>query len=123
CPIQMVNIPLPAGQPISSPSSTNIRSREMPSTTSGIANGSHNRPTYRPDPRNGPIRPSTQAAQVPNATAAVAVSAAMRRDSQMADNKAWSLKSSSYHRKENPVHEVIMAESLNENSMRQAMGT
>jgi len=45
CPTQIVNMPFCSGQPSAPRTSTNIRSSEMPSTTSGITSGALSMPT------------------------------------------------------------------------------
>ena len=56
-------------------------------------------------------------------TAAVAVSAAMRNDSQAARSSASSLNSEWYQRIEKPVQDVTAGDSLNEKTIRLTMGT
>src|SRR5690606_135518 len=94
CPTQMVNAPLLPSHPSRSLSSTNIRRREMPSTTSGITNGALASPTNNARPRKRPARASTYPTQVPITTAAVAVNAAINKDRRAASSKARSVNSS-----------------------------
>src|SRR5690606_21193129 len=123
CPTQVVNAPLLPSHPNRSLSSTNISSKEIPSTTPGITRGALASPTNRANPRNLPMRASTYPTQVPTATAAVAVKAAMVRDRRAASSKARSLKSSWYQRREKPVQVVIMAESLKDKTISTRIGT
>ncbi|MNY64408.1 hypothetical protein D3C86_2015150 [compost metagenome] len=59
CPTQIVNTPFSDGQPRLPRSSTNISSKEMPNTTSGMTSGALSMPTYSEKPRKRPMRPST----------------------------------------------------------------
>src|SRR5690606_17921066 len=58
-PTQMVNMPFSAGQPNRPRSSTNMSSREIPNTTSGMTSGALSMPRYSVNPRNRPMRTST----------------------------------------------------------------
>jgi len=56
------------------------------------------------------------------ATEAVAVSAAIKKDNRAALNKASSSNRDLYHFNEKPDHEVMMADSLKENTTKNTMG-
>ena len=71
--IQMVTMPRSWGQPIICAIATNSSNSDRPVITSGMTNGAVTRPPNSVRPLNWLMRVSTNAANVPSATAATAV--------------------------------------------------
>ena len=81
----MVVIPRPSGQPMNCSSETNSSSSDSPVMTSGMTSGAVIMPPNSVRPRNRPNRAIAMPAMVPSTTEKVALSAAMRSDSQAGD--------------------------------------
>ncbi|GHD68229.1 hypothetical protein GCM10007164_09590 [Luteimonas padinae] len=121
CASVMVTMPR-SGQPKACCRVTNSSSELRPIITSGMTIGAEFIRLSSPRPGNFPKRDSASPQAVPRNTAAVAVSAAIRKLRCTASSSCWFSSSAVYQRVENPPQTVATREALNEYTTTDRIG-